>query len=363
MARFTALLLIAQIILVGAFLYRSNKRLSDFPAFYAATRLWQKGEQPFTLANQCSEQRIFRREECLPYVHPPILLPILSLAVNENYVASYWRWVTFLIAVLLLCLVPLYKLTDDAATSLQAVLWQPIVASVWIGQDVVIVFAAIVFWVWLLLGKREFLAGLVLSLSVIKPHFAIALAIPLLFASRRAFAGFVVGAAALTVYSFALVGIEGFRGIIEATQIMAQGKGFGLWPEGMSNITGVLARAGIRTAWAWPFYFLGVVAICWLWKRRGLNHTTIGIALVVVMLTAPHVHPWDIAPLVIPLSLIDRRLVMISSAVLFALMPWRLVHWGCYLTMITLLVACKRLAGLSMFEVHRHKDLPRIARV
>lgn len=333
----TAILLIAQVVLVAAFLVRSDKRLSDFPSFYSATRLWQKGEQPFALPNQCREQIPFRRSECLPYVHPPILLPVLSLLVDGNFVASYWRWVAFLVTVLLVCLIPLYKLTGDVGTALQAILWQPIIASIWLGQDVVVIFAAVVFWLWLLLGGREFVSGVALSLAVIKPHFAIALALPLLFSNRRAFAGFILGSSALTLFSLALIGVSGFRDILKATSIMAQGDGFGVWPQGMSNIAGILARAGISTLWSWPFYVAGVVAICWMWRRHGLSLRSISLALVIVTFTAPHVHPWDSAPLVVPLSIIGGRIaVMISAAILFALMPWRLLHWGCYGVMAVL---------------------------
>lgn len=341
--KLTAFLLIAQAILVGAFLFRSDKRLSDFPAFYTAVRLWQKGEQPYNLENQCREQRQFKRSECLPFVHPPVLLPVLSLLVTENFVASYWRWVVLLIGVLGFCFVPLYQLTREVPATLQALLWQPVVASVWIGQDTVFVFAGILFWAWLLKMKRDFLAGLAVSVAAIKPHFAIALVIPLLFSRPKAFSGSLVGGTALILYSLALVGIEGFREIVNTTAVMAQGEGFGIWREGMCNVAGLLARAGVNAPGiVWAVFLLGIITISFYWHRRGVTLKTISLALVILMFTAPHVHPWDIAPLALALGGVMP--LMLSSMLLFALMPYRLMHYGCYAVMLAIYARIMRSA-------------------
>lgn len=329
--RFTALMLAAQLVLFAAFLFRSDKRLSDYPAFYAAARLWQKGENPFYLESQCREQAVFRREECLPYVHPPILLPVLSLLTTENFTASYWRWTLFSIVILLLCIFPLVRLTGDITASIQAILWQPIIVGVWIGQDNALLFAAVVLFMWLIRDKRDFLAGVALSLATIKPHFAIALAIPLLFSNRNAFAGFTAGSAVLILYSVALVGLRGVRGIMDATLVMAQSDDFGVWREGMCNLAGFLARSGVRApALVWSVFLVSIGGISYYWHRKGINPISISIALVIVMLTAPHVHPWDIAPLAVPLALSGTMPLMITSLVLFAVMPFRLLHLGCY---------------------------------
>ena len=339
----TIILLVAQCVLAAAFLIRSDKRLSDFPAFYSVVRLWQKGEQPYSLENQCREQRRFQRSECLPFAHPPILLQIQSLLTTDNYVASYWRWAALLIAVMMLCLIPLVHVVQDTSTAAMAVLWQPVVASVWIGQDTPLVVAAILFWWWLLQSGRSFLSGLALSVAVIKPHFALALALPLLFVNRRAFAGFCVGAFVLTLYSFALIGADGFRGIIHIVSVMAQGKGFGVWAEGYANIAGILARTGISHGWVWMLYPIGIIAITVVWHRFGLTIKTLSIALVVMLLTAPHVHPWDIAPLLLPLATLGTMPLLLSSALLFALWPYRLLHLGCYFIFAGVLLSLHQL--------------------
>jgi hypothetical protein len=334
--------LASQFVLVAAFLMRSDKALSDFPAFYAVARLWQKGERAFDLESQCREERAILHGglPCLPLARPPILLPVLSVVVSEDFVASYWRWVAVLVLVLLVSLYPLYRLTGEISTSVQAILCQPVVAGVWLGQDNAVLLTAIFFFVWFLQEKRDFLAGVALSLTTIKPHFALALALPLLFVRRRAFLGFVTGSSVLVVYSLALVGLEGFRDLINLAGVLARGRGYGIWREGMVNAAGLLSRIGLNSEILLLLIFLvGVVAIAWYWRARGVNENTIAIALVIVIFTVPHAHPSDAASLVLPLALLGLRYVMLSSAVLFALMPARLVHWGFYAIMAGLVVA------------------------
>ncbi len=332
-------LLIAQVILVAAFLVRSDKRLSDYPAFYAATRLWQKGEQPYNLDLQCREQAPFHRSECLPFAHPPVLLQLQSAITSDSYSASYWRWVGVLLAVLLMCAYPLSKLTPNTPTTAQALLWQPVVASMWIGQDTAFIVASIIFWFWLFTEKKKYLlSGLALSLTVIKPHFAIALGLPLLVLNRHAFAGFCLGGLTLTLYCFALVGLDGFRGIIRIASVMSQGVGFGIWAEGYANIAGIFVRNSIPLTWSWVFYPIGIVGVAVVWRRGGLTIETVTLALTVMLLTSPHVHAWDIAPLLLPLASMGMMPLLLSSLVLFVLMLYRLEHLGCYLIMFALLL-------------------------
>jgi hypothetical protein len=329
-------LVAGQLILASAWLVRSDKALSDFPAFYAAARIWERGEQPYSLENQCREQIPFNRAECLPLAHPPVLLPLISSLATDDFVASYWRWTALSFCVLLLCLIPLYKLMGP--TSLYAILFQPIIASLWMGQDNAFVFAAVAYWIWLLLSGRDFLSGLALSLSVVKPHIAIALAIPLLFSRPKAFLGFCAGGAVLTAVSFALVGSEGFRGLLSITRAMAEGKGLGVWVEGMSNVTGLLIRMGVSVKWSWAFFIAGIALTSFIFRWRGVTRESVSLALITTFFTAPHIHPWDIGPLAIPLGFVGPMALLLASGFLYFLMPFRLLHIGCYVIMAALLV-------------------------
>jgi len=332
--QFAIVMLLAQALMITAWLTHAPPQLSDYPAFYAVARLWQKDEQPYSFENQCREQEQFNRGGCLPFVHPPILLPLMSLTTSENFTASYWRWVAACAALLLLCLIPLYQITRNVFVALQSILWQPLAMSLGMGQDGAFVLAAMLFWAWLMIKHRDVLGGLCLSLAVIKPHFAIPLAIPLVFCRPKAFVAFSVGGTVLTLYSFMLIGRDGFAGILEMTSIMSRDQTFGLFREGMSNFAGILARSGASIRWSWILFIAGIIGISMLWRRAGVNIRTISLAMVITLFTAPHVHSWDVGPLAMPLALGGMWPLIASSTLLFLLLPYGLMHWGCYAIMV-----------------------------
>ena len=276
---------------------------SDFPSFYAAARIWRTGGNPYSLSEQCKAQTAIRSADlpCLPLAHPPILLPLVSEISSDNLVASYWRWLTVLVLISIASLVPLYFLSRNLMLSIESLLFLPLVTGVLLGQDVPLILFGALMWAYLLLTGRDFASGLALSLSVIKPHIAILLALPLLFSRRTAFLGFCAGALALTVFSFALVGLSGFRGLLEIAQIMSKGEGFGIYQSKMPNATGLLVSAGLSPFWSWGIFVFGVVAISLLWRQRGLSQSTLGIAVIVALFAVPHTHFHDLCLLLIPL--------------------------------------------------------------
>src|SRR6185369_15225415 len=100
---------------------------SDFPAFYSAARLWHEGTNPYDLEQQCRTQLPIRGEPCLPFAHPPVLLPLISLVSNDDFVGSYHRWTMVLLCVVLICLFPFYQLSRQWQLSIQSILFLPIV--------------------------------------------------------------------------------------------------------------------------------------------------------------------------------------------------------------------------------------------
>ena len=77
------------------------------------------------------------------------------------------------------------------------------------GQDTAVLVLGAACWSVLIRQRRDFTAGVLLSLVTIRPHIALTLAIPFVFARRRVFAGFLAGAVLLGLYSLSLVGCRG----------------------------------------------------------------------------------------------------------------------------------------------------------
>ena len=276
---------------------------SDFLAYYSTARIWQSGSNPYSLNQQCLEQATIRPADlpCLPLARPPILLPLVSAISSDDLVSSYWHWLTLLALISIASLAPLYLLSRNLMLSVESLLFLPLLTAPMLGQDEPFILFGVLMWIYLLLSRKDLASGLALSLSVIKPHIAMLLAIPLLFSRRRAFLGFCLGALVLTVLSFALVGLSGFRGLIDIAQVMSKGEGFGIYQSKMPNAAGLLVRAGLNPMWSWTIFGFGLVTISLLWRLRGISQSTISIAVIITLFVAPHTHFHDLSLLLIPL--------------------------------------------------------------
>ena len=331
-----------QIILYTAAARTVQPKESDFPAFYSAARIWASGGNPYDLEAQCSMQEPIRGVPCLPFAHPPVVLPLISLVSNDDFLASYYRWSLLLVAVAALCILPLYRLCGEWKLSVQTILFFPVVVAITFAQDTPFILLGVLLWIWLLLSKREMLAGLALSIAVLKPQIAILLAVPLLFSRPRAFAGFCLGAALLGIYSFALVGVEGFRGLLRIVGVMSQGQGYGVNPQAMQNATALLVRSGLSATWSWLIFALGLVAISIYWKMKGTSLRELSAGIIVALFSAPHLHFHDLSLLTPGLLLIHPLGAMLSSIVLLATYAFAVHQWGGYALMLTLLILLLR---------------------
>lgn len=331
--------IVAQLLIYGPYWYRADKTTTDFPAFHATALLWKSGQQPYNLENQCRvEKEINPAQPCLPFAHPPILLPLMALASDSNYISSYWKWTLITGLILLLTLIPLSLLTSDLTLSVQSILFFPVMFGLWMGQDNALVLLAAVLFALLLKMDRDFLAGLALSLGAVKPQLLLVLGIPLVFCRIKAFWGFCVGCGILVLFSLVLVGFDGLKGILELTSLMSKTQGFGVWPEGMYNITGFLARAGVNHFWSWLFFATAIVTTFVLWRRERITPATLSIALVLSVFTAPHVHLWDLSLLIIPLLLLHRLAPAIGSLIVIAAFPFGMTYVVTYGMMLGLVI-------------------------
>lgn len=334
---FLALLIVTQVLLYGLRWWHSDVLTTDFPYFFVVARLYESGENPYDLNKQCEAQAAIRNEPCAGYAHAPILLPLLASLFNDDMKASFWRWTLFQILLLILSAYLLYLLSNDIFGSMQCVLFPPIIGALLIGNDTIFILTAILAWALLLLNKRDLWAGVCLSLAVLKPHIALPLAIPLLVVRPRAFIGFCIGGFVLTTYSFAIVGIEGFRGMIDIARSLSQGSTFGGVSQAiMFNTTGLFARAGLSTIWAWPIYLGAIGGLTVFVRKYGINRFSVSVAVIVTVFTCPHLFFYDLAYLVLPLITAHPLAPMVASLIAIltvAGLPW----WTVYLLMAGLM--------------------------
>lgn len=307
--------------------------LSDFLPIYAAARLQQAGQNPYDVEAQCRVQNTVRTDLCMPFNHTPVLLPLARLIATENYTASYARWCLLLVIVLAVTAFVAYRLSENLDASQQAILFLPVFISITQGQDTAFMLLGVFLWAWLLKTRNDFWAGVALTLAVIKPQIALLFGVPMIVSRPRAFLGFFLGGLAAVVFSLYLVGIAGFKGLIEIVKITAAGQSFGVNHADMYSAVGIFARAGLSPYWAWPVFVLGLFGVSLLWRTYGTSIHALAVGIVVITIAAPHLLFHDLALLVIPLFLIHPYAPVLASLVLLISQAAGFPHVGAYVIM------------------------------
>lgn len=291
---------------------------SDFVAFYSGAILWEQNKPIYDQKIICELQAPLGGRLCMPFFHPPILLPLYSLVSHGNYHQSYLRWTVVLLLALALCAFPLYKITRSVVSTLALLTFVPVLFNFLHGQDSIFVLIGLLGFALLLRDGRNTLAGVALSLTTLRPTLAITLGLPLLLVNRRAFASFFVSSLALTLYSLVLVGPGGFRDLAQSLIHYGQVDP-STRPDRMYSVVGLLTWLRVSPAWAWLLFAVSVPMIGLLWRRRGLTLSTFGLALVITTFASPHLHIHDLIFLVVPLIAWPALATVIASALMMAL--------------------------------------------
>ncbi len=306
---------------------------SDFIVFYTAGRIAHTNGAAYVYEPDL-QQDVQETEvgftlvpgQVLLYNHVPYLIPILTLLISGNYVTSFIRW-----AILLLIL--FIASIGILAGQLRRAGWEgveiwvaaagmltffPLFVSLMNGQDTAFTFFGLSVWLVGLLTGRDWLAGLGLALTSIRPQLTVMLAIPFLFRKQKVFGWFCVGAATLGLISLLFVGLEGIRGFLDLLSVSASGEWYGLKEPVMVNLVGLLWRivpglgGGIIHITGWVVYGLALVGLCILWARsRRLDERSHGLAVIVGLFVAPHLHYHDLTLLLIPV--VSALLMVVRS--------------------------------------------------
>ena len=301
---------------------------ADFIHFYSAGRIAQlygpSHVYDLALQQEMEEEQVgfsLAREQILPYNHMPFLIPVLQAMVDENYIGSFYRWDALMIIVYLLGAAVIGLLLTQAGLQRQWVLiaqisgllFLPYFFSLMNGQDTAFVFLGTAVWVYGLLSGRPLLAGLGLSMTTIRPHIALLLALPMFFHNQKIFLGFLLGSGVLALLSVSILGFQGTLEFIDILLLSAAGTGHGIKQAAMFNLIGLLMRImpwlgedGVRLV-GWVIYGTAIIVLCILWaKHNSLQDWRIGLTATLAVFVAPHLHFHDLTLLLIPLFEIMR---------------------------------------------------------
>jgi hypothetical protein len=297
---------------------------ADFRAFYAAGSISnQYGME--NVYNLDLEQKFqeavtgdaISRKDLLSYNHPPILLPILALFSRLQYQAAYSLYCLFLFTLTGISLISINKILRIKNWSTPAIrftliaslMFEPLFISVLKGQDSALLLLGLVIWFTGFIKDDDRQAGLGLALTIIRPQISLFLAIPFLFRRRKGFGWYFLGAGLLVIYSYLLVGKQGFLDYLALLKLSSVGQDYGLNLSAMFNLTGIIVRffPGTETSallgyLKWGFFGLALLGMIIIWiKSTEIRLPQIVLLVISSLFFSPHMHYHDLAALLIPL--------------------------------------------------------------
>ena len=334
-------LLLVYVILWAQMIKTPSERTgTDFIAFYTAGRVAQEygAQEVYNIAYQKSIQEgvlgfSITKEQQLIYIHPPLIIPLLVLIVQENYSVSFFVWVfmqTVLYGISFYVLSHIQPKTWSSEQklnfSLSGILFFPNFISLLLGQDTSFVFLGVSIFIYGTLSKKDFLSGIGLALTTMRPHISLALALPLLVKNRKAFKYFVASGTLLALFSIWMLGIKGTENFIQILMISGKGADYGTKEFAMYNFIGFLTRTfplletNTIHIIGWSAYFLSIVMISAFWNYTNEKKTyCLSLAVISSLFFAPHLHYHDLSLLIIPifLLLISRQIPLPKKTLAF----------------------------------------------
>jgi hypothetical protein len=163
--------------------------------------------------------------------------------------------------------------------------------------------------------NRNLLAGLIVSLAIMKFQVAIPIAILFLFWRQWRFtAGFITGSAILTALSIRIVGLAPFLAYLHSLYFMTTAVSaqrpiqlqYAILPEQMPNLYGLLFTLTRGTHWS-HILILALSVALFLWTAR--QRPSLPLALSTAMLVSYHLFFYDLTLLLLPLSLLTDHLL------------------------------------------------------
>jgi hypothetical protein len=262
--------------------------------------------------------------QVLMFNHPPFLIPVLSLLMTENYLASMIRYTVTMVVLYVLVLGITWRVLmangwehkPIALTLAGIATFYPVFVSLINTQDTAIMVLGGILWLYGLLSGRDWLAGMGLALTSVRPQMTLMLSIPFLFRRQKVFLWSCVWVSVLGCISLLTVGVQGLKSYFNILLISGEGDFYGMKEPMMVNLIGLLWRVAPGSGennihiTGWVFYGLILTGLCILWARQeDINEKHIGLAALLSIFAAPHLHYHDLAFLIVPLVALLLKLV------------------------------------------------------
>jgi hypothetical protein len=247
-----------------------------------------------------------------PFLNPPPLVWLATPFTAVPFEVAILLWTVLIVLAALFAwwvAAPGDRLVRSAHLALFVGLF-PTAFGLMVGQPVALVAAAVAGSWWLAERNRPVLAGLVLSLTAIKPQLALLVPLCLLVSGhRRMFAAWLVATAVMVVAALALLGADGLQRYREVLALASQWE-----PTRRYAISGPLGLG--PQVYAVEVIVVGLALVA-AWRQRGLGTARpIATGVVASLLFTPYVGFQDFAVLVVAGWLLIRSGASVAQTAL-----------------------------------------------
>ena len=284
----------------------------DFTAYWSAAYLLAHGQNFSDSALLLETERTlagFDLEFTVKTWNPPWLLPLLIPYTGFAFSRAVWLWLlTNIVLIFTGAVITWLACARDTAVKKQAwlapiiaFLFAPTLTALYMGQVNTLVFFGLALTLWGLVKERQVLAGLGLSLTMVKPHLvyltvSVLLLRALYYRQWRFLAGF--GGSLLV-----LTGITFLLRPTFVREYLTSAAGGGLLQWATPTLGGFLGSA---LGWHWAILMgvlvLPLVIIGWWWQRDRIPVIELlQMTLLISVITAPFGWGYDAIVLLIPM--------------------------------------------------------------
>jgi hypothetical protein len=251
--------------------------------------------------------------------HPPYLVPLLMLLVNSDYVGSLIRYAVLMVVFYGLSLSVVTRLFQIRGWKRAEILlvmaglltFYPLIVSLVNTQDTAIMVFGAFLWSLGLLTEKDWLAGIGLALTTVRPHVTVLLTVPFFFRRQKVLAWFTLAIGLLGLASLLVLGWGGIRSYLDILLTAAGGEWYGIRETVMINFIGLLWRLAPNLGGnfihlsGWLVYGIASIGVSVMWARsHKITEKQIGTAVILAVFAVPHLHYHDLTLLLVPLVMI-----------------------------------------------------------
>ena len=301
-----------------------NSREHDFLSFYVGSSLALEGRFAvlYDRDAQFGRQKEIAptKDQLVPYVRPPFYLAVLAPLSLFSLKTSFWLWIVGHSLLLIVCWLWAGRRFGPDAMIFGA-LYLPTALGIASGQDCVVMLAVGIGFYHLADQRKDFPAGAVLALGLLKFHLLLLLPLAMILNKRwRMLAGYAVTGSLLALSSIALIGFGGVKqyvSLLQAKDLNALLPS----PELMINLNGLMANVRLESAFVLTLLVVLVIGVVIIGVRGAPLWRWLSIAVVSSLLITHHVYGYDAGIVLLPVWLamfLSKSLFSSIAALLLA---------------------------------------------